>query len=320
MLRLSLQDLALRIKILNIGDSIENVLSKALDPPAAVNVQRAVGVLIEAKALTTTEEITPLGRHLAKLPMDVHLGKFLILSCLFSCLDAALTITAALNSKSPFVTPFGKESEAESVKRSWKLDDSDFLTVYNAYCAWRNSCITGTDREFVRRNFLGFANLQMIEELKQQYFGFLVDIGFLTLDDRQRREHLSWRPGRSRQRFVRVPAELDGNSCDGKIVTACLASALYPKLLIVDQDVQALRTLSNNAPASIHPSSVNFTPGRKSDALKQTKYLVYGSAMLTKKLYIWDSAFVDERAVLLMCGSADFQVGHRRRYRLFFTS
>lgn len=25
--------------------------------------------------------------------MDVHLGKFLIMSCLFNCLDAALTIT-----------------------------------------------------------------------------------------------------------------------------------------------------------------------------------------------------------------------------------
>lgn len=63
MMRLSLQDLALRIKIMKIGDSIETVLLQALDPPAVINVQRAIASLIEAKALTSSEEITPLGRH-----------------------------------------------------------------------------------------------------------------------------------------------------------------------------------------------------------------------------------------------------------------
>jgi HrpA-like RNA helicase len=49
MLRLSLSDLALRIKILKVklGSSIEDVLTKALDPPSHVNIQRAVSSLIE---------------------------------------------------------------------------------------------------------------------------------------------------------------------------------------------------------------------------------------------------------------------------------
>jgi ATP-dependent RNA helicase DHX29 len=49
MLRLSLADLALRIKIMNveIGTSVEDVLSRALDPPSSVNIQRAVNALIE---------------------------------------------------------------------------------------------------------------------------------------------------------------------------------------------------------------------------------------------------------------------------------
>jgi ATP-dependent RNA helicase DHX29 len=49
MLRLSLSDLALRIKMMNIfnGLSVEDVLSKALDPPIALNVQRAVASLVE---------------------------------------------------------------------------------------------------------------------------------------------------------------------------------------------------------------------------------------------------------------------------------
>jgi ATP-dependent RNA helicase DHX29 len=49
MLRLSLSDLALRIKMMNIfsGLSVEGVLSKALDPPIVLNVQRAVASLVE---------------------------------------------------------------------------------------------------------------------------------------------------------------------------------------------------------------------------------------------------------------------------------
>lgn len=49
MLRLSLSDLSLRIKIMKVklGSSIEEVLSKALDPPASINIQRAVSMLVE---------------------------------------------------------------------------------------------------------------------------------------------------------------------------------------------------------------------------------------------------------------------------------
>ena len=49
MMRLSLSDLALRIKIMkvNLGSSIEDVLSRALDPPLPINIQRAVSALVE---------------------------------------------------------------------------------------------------------------------------------------------------------------------------------------------------------------------------------------------------------------------------------
>jgi ATP-dependent RNA helicase DHX29 len=54
MMRLSLSDLALRIKIMKIkiGTSIEDVLSRALDPPAAINIQRAISVLVEVRDIT----------------------------------------------------------------------------------------------------------------------------------------------------------------------------------------------------------------------------------------------------------------------------
>lgn len=70
--------------------------------------------------MTATEEITPMGRLLSKLPADVHLGKFLLTAVLFKCLDPALTIAAALSSKSPFIAPFGMEAEADRAKDEFK--------------------------------------------------------------------------------------------------------------------------------------------------------------------------------------------------------
>lgn len=177
MMRLSLADLSLRIKIMKVklGSSIEDVLSRALDPPTPVNVQRAISMLVEVRALTSSEEITPMGRLLSKLPTDVHLGKFLLIATLFRCLDPALTIAAALNSKSPFLTPFGLEQEADRAKASFKSgmhdllaanemeqlmlcpENSDFLTLHNVFSSWRKAGANANPafvRKFCKQNFL----------------------------------------------------------------------------------------------------------------------------------------------------------------------
>lgn len=54
-------------------------------------------------ALTADEKLTPLGYHLACLPVDVRIGKLMLFGAIFRCLDPALTIAASLAFKSPFV-------------------------------------------------------------------------------------------------------------------------------------------------------------------------------------------------------------------------
>ena len=83
MLRLSLSDLVMRVKICKLGN-IEHALSEALDPPSSRNIRRAIDALIEVDALTPNEELTALGVQLAKLPMDVQLGKLILLGCMLS--------------------------------------------------------------------------------------------------------------------------------------------------------------------------------------------------------------------------------------------
>ena len=118
MLRLSLQDLVLRVKICKLGD-IEETLSDALDAPQSKNIRRAIDSLVDVKALTTGEELTPLGRQLAKLPLDVHLGKLILLGCIFGCLDVTLTVAAILSSKSPFQASIGSRVQADLARMSF---------------------------------------------------------------------------------------------------------------------------------------------------------------------------------------------------------
>lgn len=118
-LRLSLQDLAIRVKICKLG-GIEEILSQALDPPSSKNIRRAIDALVDVRALTPGEELTALGQQLARLPLDVFLGKLILLGSIFKCLDAAITVAAILSSKSPFSAPFGARAQADSVRLGFR--------------------------------------------------------------------------------------------------------------------------------------------------------------------------------------------------------
>ena len=65
--------------------------------------------------------------------------------------------------------------------------DSDLLTVYNAYLAWKRICLTGgSEYQFCKKNFLSQQTLSSIEDLKGQFVVCIVDAGFLPLTEVER--------------------------------------------------------------------------------------------------------------------------------------
>lgn len=247
-----------------------------------------------------------MGRLLSKLPTDVHLGKFLLISTLFRCLDPALTIAAALNSKSPFVSPLGLEQEADRAKCSFRVENSDFLAIHNAFSSWRRASTNlASVRKFCRVNYLSHQNLQQIEELRQQFLGYLIDSNFIQVDKSFIGELNRIRYGRNRTRFVTVPPELDSNSNNAFLVHSALTAGLYPKILTIDPKNGEMRTVTNNQHALFHPSSVNF--GRKPNDFG-VNHLFYFTLMHSKKLYAWETGPAEDISLLLLCGECDFKL------------
>ena len=63
-------------------------------PPLSLAIDGAVATLAAVGALTVDETFTPLGLHLASLPLDCRLGKLLVVGALLGVLAPALTIAA----------------------------------------------------------------------------------------------------------------------------------------------------------------------------------------------------------------------------------
>jgi ATP-dependent RNA helicase DHX29 len=315
MLRLSLQDLVMRVKICGLGQ-IEETLAQALDPPLAKNVRRAIETLIEVGALTSGEDLTTLGSQLAKLPLDANLGKLCLMSAVFGCLDVGLTISAILSSKSPFITPFGDRQRADNARLAFSKGNSDLLTAYNAYTTWRRISHTPHQsvHSFCRKNYLSRQNLTNIEDLKNQLLSSLADVGIVKSSKHQ----LSC-GSRGKQSFVDVPTELDGNSTNEIVVATVIAWSFYPKLLV--RDGRGYRNVANSQQVSLHPTSVN--KGNK-DVKFLSYYSMMASSMGAKYYNALSTTAVADLPLLLMVGDVDWKLhagvvvidGNRLRFKV----
>lgn len=312
-MRLSLQDLVLRVKICNLGN-VEEVLTSALDSPTPKNIKRAVDSLVDVKALTRDEELTPLGMQLAKLPLDVYLGKLVLLGSIFGCLDVALTVAALLSSKSPFVSPIGYGNEAERARLAFRRGDSDLLTGFNAYAVWRRVCSPKgsaniTEAEFCRKNFISSRIMNGIEDLKGQLTAAAVDAGFLALTPFERADFDRARyQTYYRSNFFIVPDEFNHNSGDDAVCSAVVAAAFYPKLLV--RDGRGWKNVGGAKPVKVHSSSVNW----KTESEWLSYYGIMRAGGGRKSYDAHDTGHVDELVIALLCGEAEFKVRHPSDY------
>ncbi|NXS35635.1 TDRD9 helicase, partial [Pomatostomus ruficeps] len=176
MLHCPLGATVLKLKKLDIGEP-KALLATALSPPSVDDIERTIVQLKELGALTTCVqreenlhdgELTFLGTVLTQLPVDLHLGKLIVLGHVFGCLEECLIIAAALSLRNFFAVPFEKHVGAYRKKMFFAGNSrSDCIAIVNAFRAWQACKQKGKLRDPMEEFEWGQSNFVHTNKIKE---------------------------------------------------------------------------------------------------------------------------------------------------------
>ncbi|XP_065697760.2 ATP-dependent RNA helicase A isoform X1 [Patagioenas fasciata] len=262
MFRTPLHEIALSIKLLRLG-GIGQFLAKAIEPPPLDAVIEAERTLRELDALDSNEELTPLGRILAKLPIEPRLGKMMIMGCIFYVGDAVCTISAATCFPEPFISE-GKR--LGYIHRNFAGSRfSDHVALLSVFQAWDDARMGGEEAEkrFCEHKRLSMATLRMTWEAKVQLKDILMNSGF------------------PEECLMTQPFNNTGPDNNLDVVISLLAFGVYPNVCYHKEKRKILTTEGHNA--LIHKSSVNC-PFSSQDIKYPSPFFVFGEKIRTRAI------------------------------------
>ena len=130
-LRTNLASVILQMLALGLGE-IEKF--PFLDPPDARQIRDGVNLLHELGALDPDgRRLTPLGKRLARLPVDPRLGRMVLEAGRLGCAAEVIVIAAALSIQDPRERPAEEREAADALHARFKDPDSDFLALANLW-------------------------------------------------------------------------------------------------------------------------------------------------------------------------------------------
>ncbi|KAG6830898.1 hypothetical protein H0H92_014049 [Tricholoma furcatifolium] len=290
-LRVPLESISLTVKVMREDEDVKLFLSRAIDPPKVAAMERAWSTLEELGAVDETGRLTPLGRHMSTLPVDLRLAKMLILATVFQCLDPILTVAATLSSKPLFLSPPDKRDEAAQARERFLTAGSDLLTDVAAYdqCASLRGKGQSAIRAFCQENFISATTVREVTTLRNDFVLSLSDIGFIP--------------------FGSSPsdASLNKNSTNQNLLKAVVLGGLWPRVARVHLPKERIKfdkvsagTIQRENTAKefkiydlregrvfLHPASVLF-----GEAAWNSPFLVYFHKYMSSKVFLRDATEV----------------------------
>jgi ATP-dependent helicase HrpA len=178
--RANLAEVILRMKAFHLGD-IETF--PFLQPPTPAAIASGYALLQELGALDEQRELTPMGRDLARLPIDPTLGRMLLQSQREHATRELLIIAAGLSIQDPRERPLEQQDAARAAHRRFDDPRSDFLALLNLWNAfheqWEKLRTQGQRRKFCRQHFLSYLRMREWQDLHEQLEGSLADLAVL---------------------------------------------------------------------------------------------------------------------------------------------
>lgn len=159
--RANLAEVILKMKAWRLG---EMETFPFVNPPQPQAVQSGYQLLQELGALDSERALTPLGRDLARLPVDPSIGRMILQSIREGALSEVLVIAAGLSIQDPRERPMDRQEAADLAHRRFINPASDFLTllnIWNAYDAQFEALKKqGQMRKFCKANFLSYLRMR----------------------------------------------------------------------------------------------------------------------------------------------------------------
>jgi ATP-dependent helicase HrpA len=167
-LRASLANVILRMLSLGLGRVEDFPFLEAPDSRAIADGWQQ---LHELGAVDRERKLTPVGRNMARLPVDAKLARILIAAREHGVLREALVIAAFLGIQDPRERPADQRQAADQAHAEFADPKSEFLGVLKLWDAYREAHEELTQsklRDWCGKRFLGFLRMREWRELHRQ--------------------------------------------------------------------------------------------------------------------------------------------------------
>ena len=151
-----------------------------IDPPPENAIRGGFRLLAElgavddgadAPAPEAPPRLTPLGKRLARLPVDPTVGRMLLQAAREDALPEVLVIAAGLSIRDPRERPSEAPAEADAAHARFAHPESDFLTllnIWNAYHTELDRLSQGQLRKFCKAHYLAYLRMREWRDIHQQ--------------------------------------------------------------------------------------------------------------------------------------------------------
>ncbi|OYZ87191.1 MAG: ATP-dependent RNA helicase HrpA [Halothiobacillus sp. 24-54-40] len=160
-LRTNLASVVLRLIELRLGEPEHFPF---IEPPDSRQLASARRLLFELGALDDRQRITPLGRQLARLPVDPTLGRMVLstLSAANTTTVDVLIVVAFLSIQDPRERPSDHAPAADQAHSAFRVQDSDFAGILVLWSQWHHVVRHENQRhrrDWAKKHFLSYNRL-----------------------------------------------------------------------------------------------------------------------------------------------------------------
>ncbi|RRV13349.1 ATP-dependent RNA helicase HrpA [Stutzerimonas xanthomarina] len=167
-LRTNLAAVILQMLHLRLGDIQDFPF---IEPPDGKAISDGFNLLQELSAVNRENQLTPLGRQLARLPIDPRLGRMLLEAAQQGSLAEVLIVASALSVQDVRERPADRQQAADQAHAQWKDPDSDFAALINIWRGFeekRQELGSNPLRSWCRKNFLNYLRLREWRDAHRQ--------------------------------------------------------------------------------------------------------------------------------------------------------